>query len=184
MKLLLLSLLALFSLRAYGADHLAQEYEFLKQSSSSHSARELDLGVDVNGDCPFDTKTLRRKIEGEFVRAQIKEKRGLSQYHDKDRMAVYLDTAVKCLPVRLSSGKLIAVTVSHRTAFGTALEVTPHPGAFRQWRGAVFARPEFTFDAIYGPEVFDDPTQVINRILSEVSDALTLFLKANIASSN
>jgi hypothetical protein len=183
MKLLLLSLLALFSLRAHSGDHLAQEFEFLKQSSP-HSARDLMLSVGVNGDCPFDTKTLRRKIEGEFVRAQIKEKRSISQYYDKDRMAVYLDTKVKCLPVRLSSGKLIAVTVSHRTAFGTSLEVNPSRGALRKWQGAIFTGPEFTFDAIFGPEVFDDPTQVINRILSEVSDALTLFLKANIASSN
>ncbi len=183
MKFLLISLLALFSLRAHGADHLTQEYEFLKQSSSEYSARELMLSVGV-ADCPFDTKTLRRKIEGEFVRAQIKEKRGLALYRNKDRMAVYLNTKVKCLPIRFSNGKLIAFTVSHRTAFGTTLEVQPSRGNLREWKGAIFNQPEFTFDTIYGPEVFDDPTQVMNRILSEVSDALTVFLKANMTSSN
>jgi hypothetical protein len=183
MKILLISLLALFSLRAHGTDHLAQEYGFLKQSIPSHSARELMLSVGVVG-CPFDTRTLRRKIEGEFLRAQIKKNRILPLYRNKDQMAVYLNTEVKCFPIRLSSDKLIGFTVSHRTAFGTTLEVKPSRDSLRVWKGAIFTHPEFAFDAIYGPEVFDDPTQIINRILSGVSDALTLFLKANMTSSD
>ncbi|GEA50049.1 hypothetical protein VIN01S_08530 [Vibrio inusitatus NBRC 102082] len=123
--------------------------------------RELGLFLHERSPCHFSKDEVRRKIEGELVRASVK----VNLHTD-----LHIDVVYSCADQVSVSDRVTGISVAYDIRFGTRLE----DGTFVLYDAPSYGRL-FT-----GPKNAESARYFSNQLATSVSYALTDYLKANL----
>jgi len=141
----------------------AGEHPILKKTDPN----TLGLYVFAENECPFSIEELRKKIEGEYLRARIKAT------GDPD---AYLQVKASCMTLYVG-GKTSGIVVYTDIRFGTvirAAEFGTKPGEIT--KGMLINSPHYSLILSGMP---DSKSYFLNGISDQVADALTDYLAEN-----